>query len=154
MGGMMQECELCGKRTDDAFLVSVEEVELRVCAKCAKGKHVIAEVSQDRVKRHGSTSSYMREKENEKQIIENYGSVIRNARERMRIPVRVLAEMLNEKEGMLSRVEQQKTLPPEDLIKKLEKTLNIKLEESGPQEPSAQRVQAKAGAATLGEFVG
>ena len=93
------------------------------------------------------------EEENE-QVREGFGTAIRSRREQMKLPLKVLAEMLNEKEGMLSRVEQQKTLPPEDLIKKLEKTLNIKLEESGPQEPSAQRVQAKAGAATLGEFVG
>lgn len=87
------------------------------------------------------------------EIAEDYGSRVRIAREQMKIPVRVLAEMLNEKEGLIKRVEQQKTLPPEALRKKLEKALGIRLGEAAPSESSSYHGAGKAEEATLGEFV-
>ena len=62
---------------------------------------------------------------------------MRIAREHMKIPVKVLAEMISEKEGVISRVEQQKMVPPEPLRKKLEQALRIKLAEAAPSESSS-----------------
>ncbi|MEM3876096.1 MAG: helix-turn-helix domain-containing protein, partial [Candidatus Micrarchaeaceae archaeon] len=64
------------------------------------------------------------------QIIDDYGETIRRARESMGLSLKVLAELLNEKESFLARIEKQKTTPNSKLIEKLEKTLNIKLIEN------------------------
>ena len=69
----------------------------------------------------------------------------------MKLPMKVLAEMINEKETLLSRVEQQHTLPTLKLAKKLEKALNIKLEAAPEQRQDAPK--SKKSSATLGEFI-
>lgn len=147
----MQECELCGRKTEPAYLVSIDGVELGVCARCAKGRHVISEITDKKNIPTKQNIAYKPSAE-EAPIIEDYGTVIRKARERMKLPLKVLAEMLNEKETLLLRIEEQKTLPPNALAKKLERALSIKLQEAPDAEPKYQ-VGKKGDDATLGEFV-
>lgn len=111
-------------------IVEVEGVELRVCVKCASGKKIIYKadmsIKEKRIVVHNSTSS----KEFEQpELVLDYGMRIKKAREKMKIPTKVLAEMLNEKESFITRIEKEKTVPPDILVTKLEKTLNIKLKE-------------------------
>lgn len=150
----MEDCELCGNPTGDIYVVSVEDVELRVCAKCAKGKKVITVQSDSNKKKPQAQRSFMpqRKKEEDQSLIENYGTAIRNAREKMQLPLPVLAEMLNEKETLLLRIEQQQTLPPIALTKKLEKALKIKLidESVDTEANSGGRSGDKV---TLGDFI-
>jgi putative transcription factor len=130
----VEECEICGSKTKDVYIVNVEDVELRVCTKCAKGKKIVSKVVErtNKPKMAGIES-----KKEEAQLIDDYGVAIHNAREAMKLPLKVLAEMLNEKETLLLRIEQQKTLPSVELTKKIEKALSIKLADTGePQEKS------------------
>lgn len=145
---MVKECELCGRQTDERYIANIENVELRVCTRCAKGRHVSPEVTQQRK----SFSSSSAKAEASDEIVEDYGNRIRAAREQMKIPVKVLAEMISEKEGVISRVEQQKMVPPDTLRKKLEHALKIKLTEAAP-ESSSYHGSGRAEEATLGEFV-
>ncbi len=148
----MKECELCGRQTEERYIANIENVELRVCTRCAKGHHVTPEAAPAR--RQSSPSGSQRAEAAE-EIAEDYGSRIRVARERMKIPVKVLAEMISEKEGVITRVEQQKMVPPDALRKKLERALQIKLSEAAPDSDSApSRGSGRAEEATLGEFVG
>lgn len=145
----MEECELCGSLTKSIYLVNVEDVELRVCAKCAQGKKVIASY-QDGARPSPRTKAARGLEETP--IIENYGEMIRQARERMQLPLKVLAEMINEKETFLRRVEQQQTLPGAELVKKLEKALGIKLAEQG-KEPAARVTSRQNERITLGDYL-
>ncbi|MGC8572242.1 MAG: multiprotein bridging factor aMBF1 [Candidatus Micrarchaeia archaeon] len=128
----MEECELCGKKISTIYIAEIEGVEFRLCAACANGKKVL------RVEREGSkedkikaTKSKIEIKKSisreDMELVDNYSKVIKEARERMKIPVKVLAEMLNEKEKLLLHIEEGKMKPTLKLIDKLEKTLNIKL---------------------------
>ncbi|MGC8495746.1 MAG: helix-turn-helix domain-containing protein [Candidatus Micrarchaeia archaeon] len=146
----MEECELCGRKIEHAYVIDVEGVELRVCADCAAGKHVIEEPKPQgkKVYRKVGTSS-----EEQKSVVEGYGSIIRNARERMKIPLKVLAEMINEKETLLLRVEEEHTLPSIELTKKLEKALNIKLAVESSDDESKQSGRVSSTEASLGEFI-
>ncbi len=149
----MEECELCGENIDGVYVVNVEGVELRVCASCAKGKRVIyTENNTKKIDR--SNKAYKpvsRKKEEELELVENYGERIRKARENMGLPLKVFAEMINEKESLLKLVEKEQTLPTIPLTKKLEKNLKIKLEQSGEMQIDKSG-QKKSGSATLGEF--
>lgn len=144
----MEECEICGKQSRDIYIVNLEGAELRVCTKCAKGKKIVSRV----VERVKMTAQAARAKK-EVQIIDNYGIIIHNARESMRLPIKVLAEMLNEKETLLLRIEQQKTMPSEELAKKLEKALKVRLAESDQPEASGLGGIGKVDKATLGDFI-
>ncbi|MEM0149472.1 MAG: multiprotein bridging factor aMBF1 [Candidatus Micrarchaeaceae archaeon] len=152
----MEECELCGRKIEHAYIIEVEGVELRVCSKCAEGKHIIQEPKAAPARPSKGSAAKFHEgakSAEDSEIIENYGSLIREARERMGLPLKVLAEMLNEKETLLLRIEEQKTLPSNELEKKLEKALNIKLS-AKPQ--GGDEVHARGGnaGASIGEFLG
>ena len=149
----MEECELCGRQLKDVYVIDVENVEMRVCAACAKGKRVLRTEMERPAQKRGNPAAMPSRpaREEDMVLIEGYGSAIHNARERMKLPIKVLAEMINEKEHYLQRVEEEKTEPTVALTKKLEKALSIKLTE----EPRGEgRIQTKkATEATLGEFV-
>lgn len=145
----MVDCELCGRQTGEVYKIVVEEAELRVCAKCAKGKNAIAENSYEVTPKHHHVQMSQKEEED---IVEGYGNKIQKARERMKLPLKVLAEMINEKETLLLRIEQGKTRPNEELEKKLEKALGIKLK-VGASEHEEFKYGAHKDEATIGEFI-
>ncbi len=148
----MDECELCGNPMAETYFVSIEGVELGVCVKCAKGKRIVRRVSSAAVVKAGRAEQYRPTRvRNETEVLENYGTVMRKAREGMKLPMKVLAEMINEKETLLVRVEQQRTMPPDKLVKKLEKALNIKLE--APVEQAQDMPTGRKSSATMGEFL-
>ncbi len=148
----MEECELCGGKIDSVYGINVEGVELRVCSSCARGKRIVYREDRRSAKKEAAARQAKPRKE-EFEMVDNYGLKIRKARESMRLPLKVLAELINEKESLLVRVENESTLPTEALTRKLEKTLNIKLEQQVEiDEKNARRDRKES--ATLGEFVG
>lgn len=146
----MEECELCGGGIDSVYGISVDGVELRVCSSCAKGKRIV--YREDRRSTKKETARQAKPQKDELEIVDNYGLRIRRAREAMRLPMRVLAELINEKESLLARVESEGTLPTEALTRKLEKALNIRLEQQVDVGDRNGRHDRKENA-TLGEFV-
>ncbi len=122
------ECEICGAEVDTLYEIEVEGTTMLVCSVCAKGKHLTGRVigANKREDKKSAPQAKRNEKE-ETEVIDNYGEVIRKARENLGLPLKVLAEKISEKESTLERVESQKTLPNDKLISKLEKELGIKL---------------------------
>ena len=148
----MEECELCGRGVKDIYLVNVEGAELRVCVNCARGKKVIASYTEKAAQQ--KKSNYARPvREEDQPVIENYGAAIRNARERMKLPLKVLAEMIAEKETLLLRVEQQRTIPSMALTKKLEKALGIKLIDMTSDTGGDSRGSGGGDGISLGDFI-
>jgi len=146
----MEECELCGRPLKEAYTIEVENVEMRACASCAKGKKIIArdiKPPKQGTRSYGSRPTPYEEKE----LPDDYGIRIRKARENMKIPIKVLAEKLNEKEHLLLKVEEQKIKPTIKLAKKLEHELGIRLTEESNQEMSVKAAK-QAKEATLGDF--
>ncbi len=142
---------MCGKQASDIYVIDVEGAQLRVCAKCARGEKVI---SKDIPKPSASGQAIQPERRNpeeEMELIEGYGRAVREAREAMKLPLKVLAEMLNEKETLLLRVEEEKTKPTIQLTAKLEKALNIRLA-AQPKSEGAYHGR-KSDKATIGDFI-
>lgn len=135
----METCEICGRPTSTIYVVEIEGARMWVCADDAKGKRVIQSIDLRRTKTQEKTVAKQKGKV-EEELLENYGGEIRKAREKLGLPLRVLAERINEKESTLVRVEKQKTLPSVKLTKKLEKELGIKL---------TAKVQEEGGALVL-----
>jgi len=160
------ECEICGAETDTLYEIEIEGTHMYVCSVCAKGKHLTGYVEtegnkakssplargggpaahapfEQSFKRAGADADY--------ELVEDYGSKIRNAREALGLPLKVLAEKINEKASMLLRVEEQKTLPSDVLVKKLEKELGIKLTAPAPAKSGAASSKGR-GPVTIGDF--
>lgn len=133
----MTECEICGRDTDDLYEVNVEGAVMLVCEKCSRGKnvlHTFGRETKQTIKSAPAPSA--KEGEGEEEIVENYGEIIKNAREALGLPLRVLAEKINETESSLARIERQKSPPGEKARKKLEKELGIKLMVKGEAKKS------------------
>ena len=125
----MEECELCGREMGIVHVVSIEGAELRVCAKCSAEKKILykEDPSQKALGEKRRVAPQKGKKDVE--LVADYGEMIRKKRESLNIPLKVLAEMINEKEHFLARVESQKTTPPDELVNKLERALKISIRE-------------------------
>ncbi len=146
----MEECELCGKKTDRVYVIEIDGVELGVCASCAKGKKIVREPEQAKTQKHQNTER--KQEADSAELVDDYGKRIQVAREKLGLSLPVLAEMINEKESHMLRIEQQKTLPTPELVKKLEKALGITLT-SMSEDSTSSRTSQKAEHASIGDFV-
>ena len=64
------------------------------------------------------------------EIIDDYGGAIREAREARGMDLEQFAASIQEKKGLLAKVEANNLIPDDKLIKKIEKALDIKLMET------------------------
>lgn len=148
----MAECEICGREAS-LYTVEIDRAKLRVCFDCSKsGKLIEAPRPQFKQKPQAQHSSAPRPHAVELELVSDYGTKVKNARERMHITRGVLAEMINEKESFLERVEAEKTLPTESLVRRLERALGISLyEEVGVGSSQASKSEKRG--LTLGDVI-
>ncbi len=146
-------CEICGRKGVKA-VVSIEGAKLVVCGGCARGKKVLYFLEEE-----GGFEEPVREArpgkfEEKEEIVEGYGKIIKKAREKMGLPVSVLAERINERESYLEHIEKGELMPTFKVAKKLERELGIKLIEK--VQPSVSATVEKKGQfkePTLGDIL-
>jgi putative transcription factor len=61
------------------------------------------------------------------ELVENYGGVVKGARERMNLKQEELAKKINEPESLVHRIESGHDRPNPDVARKLERALRVKL---------------------------
>jgi putative transcription factor len=135
------ECEVCGRDCERLLQALIEGARLAVCERCAKSGRVVAmpqQVSPQQVS--AKRVQALREAE----ISPDCAERIKNARERMRIGRDVLAELTNEKESYLRRIEAGDATPTEELARRLEKALGITLIEQAADEAGTAAYKTKA----------
>ncbi len=161
------QCEMCGETIrGTAKLVRVEGAELQVCTKCEKfgtevqqmrrtdlvrpsaaaprpGRTTTPVVPVDRRKR--DLFDYM-----EGEIVEDYASRIRKARMDKGLSSKDLAMQIKEREHLIKKIENSELIPEEDVRKKLEKVLEIRLIDAKDNE-AEKKVQSKL-TPTLGDL--
>jgi putative transcription factor len=86
------------------------------------------------------------------ELIENYAEAIKNARESRHLTQEELAGKISEKANIIRKVERGELVPEEELVKKLEKALDIKLTE-GVEEPQSQQRRGESRGLTLGDLI-
>jgi putative transcription factor len=143
----MEECELCGRQVPETYAVTIEGAELSVCARCAEKEGIVPKPKA--APRRFQTP---KKEEAEEVLVDDYGERIRLARESMKIQINVMAEMINEKQSVLARVEQQKMTPPEALTKKIERYLNITLTETKAVD-TGKYSKKKSDGFSIGDFI-
>jgi len=138
------QCEMCGETIrGPPKLVRVEGAELQVCAKCGKFGTEVQQVRRtDLVRPAGSkpagnvkspavTPSAYRKRDMfdfiEGEIVDDYNVRIRNARMEKGLSQKDLAMQMKEKEHLIQKIENRDLIPEEQVRKKLEKVLEIRL---------------------------
>jgi len=144
--GKRMLCELCGKEAGPTRPAFIEGTKLQVCQNCmrfgeeykaqtgsktaaaAPSASVIEERLQRREKRMQTKDVYANTQSVE--IVDDYGRVVREARTAAGMDMEQFAASINEKKGVIAKVESNNLVPDEKLMRKIEKALNIKLTET------------------------
>lgn len=130
-------CEVCGKAVSEKTIAEIDGAELIVCSDCAK----LGTIIQAPVKPQAFQQQVFRKKlsgQNPVQRIafdegldlkSDFGLLVRKKRQALGITVEELGKKIFEKESVLHKIENQKLMPSDSLIKKLEKELQVSLKE-------------------------
>ncbi|MGV8086297.1 MAG: helix-turn-helix domain-containing protein [Candidatus Woesearchaeota archaeon] len=118
-------CELCG-RNPSINNCEIEGTMMKVCAECSKfgkikGKSNVKIVFQENKKPQSNEPEYV--------FVANYGSLVKNAREKMNLKQEDFAKSINEHKSLIHQVESENIKPNILLAKKLERVLRIKIVE-------------------------
>jgi putative transcription factor len=114
-------CELCGKE-ENLVSTYIEGIKFNVCSNCSKHGRV---VSSGQVSSQQKT--IVKRQELFEDVVEDYSDLIRNARESKGMTILQVANGLNEKESLISKIEQGHIKPDIKLAKKIENFFGIKL---------------------------
>lgn len=88
----------------------------------------------------------------EKELVEDYAKIVREARNARGLTQEELARKLNERQSILSKVEAGTQRPNDDLARKLERELNVILYEKVDAAEPETRTASK-GTFTLGDLI-
>jgi len=135
------QCEICGVEiTSRPIKVVIDGSEMQVCSSCARfGKAVdkfspvsrkVAPVlppERTFTARRPPARSRRDEFRDMAELISDYGSMVRTARENMELTPEELGVKIKEKSSLVKKIERQDIIPEDAVRVKLEKALNIKL---------------------------
>ena len=129
---------MCGKEVPYLKTVVIEGAVLKVCEDCARfGKEISPKEAKKYVRASSAISERleMREKrmrerdvlEDEEVLDPDFPEKIRDARMSLGMTQEELAKKINEKHSVITKIEHGELVPDENLRKKLEKVLDIRL---------------------------
>jgi len=160
------QCEMCGETIRGApKLVRVEGAELQVCSKCEKYGTEVQQVRRtDLVRPTASKAgsarapaaapSAYRKRDMfdyiEGDIVDDYHERIKRARLEKGLSQKDLALQMKEKEHLIQKIENHDLIPEENVRKKLEKVLGIRLIDA-PETEVEKKVPGSL-APTLGDL--
>ena len=161
------QCEICGAQiSGKPHHIIIDRAEMDVCDRCksfGKEAEKRAPVTSTRRGVPPSTSNTLgsipikRARRDlfdkmKDQLVEDYADKIKNARESKHMTQEELAGKMLEKVNILRKVERGELVPEEELIKKLERALDVKLTE-GIAEPESMGRKGESRALTLGDLI-
>ncbi|UYZ39893.1 MAG: multiprotein bridging factor aMBF1 [Candidatus Methanospirare jalkutatii] len=142
-------CEICGSEIrDDVYFIRVDASELKVCKYCARHGTLVRRVRVERVLEEGrklksasvasaaTVSAVVRRRpriydemervlEEEAEIPEDFGRLVKSARERLGWKQAELARRINEKQSVIRKIETGEIIPTKELREKLKRALNL-----------------------------
>ena len=158
------ECEICGKTVpeNNPIKAKIEGSVMVVCKECSKlGKiqkeppkpKYIKQTKKTKRPKTTRTKRYSRNDEPQEELIEDYATEIRNAREAKKWSREELGKKINERVSVITRIETGKMTPDNKLTKKLENALNIQILEKIDNIDLNQFINNSSGERTLGNIV-
>lgn len=139
------ECCICGKEQKKLVKIIIEDGIVDVCDSCSSFGKIVS------VKTKKLPIFVDNEKYDDFEIIENFGEVIKKSREKLGIERKDFALKIKESEKIIKKIEAGQIKPDNNLIKKIEKELDIKLVEKVEQK--IQKKDFKNSKLTIGDIV-
>ncbi len=144
-------CEICGNKIiGKPMKTKIESSTMLTCNACAKFGKVQREPPRPRRPRPVRRKPRFEEPSHE--VLEDYNSIIREAREKKGWSREDLAEKIYEKASVINRLESGKMVPDIKLARKLERILNIKLMEKLEDVSSEDIGSSARKGATIGDI--
>lgn len=164
------ECEVCGRRiTGKTYKAIIEGARLVVCSDCTtlgsiswelhagkpKPRHMRPRRIQKLEKKSKVVSKQGARSETSYELVEDFGTRIRQAREARGLSHETLGRKINEKISVLKKVEIHKMTPDNKLAEKLEHALKIELLVLPIEEqiPKKHLVNTPSKPITLGDLI-
>jgi putative transcription factor len=151
------QCEICGQEIRGRpQRVTLEGTTLEVCPRCAQHGTPSKVWTPTRAKLSptGKTITVKKAKHDifdaKEELIADYDTVIRKAREDAGLTIEQLAAKINEKASLIRKIERGDMHPEDSVRKKLEHTLHIKLTEQITAEDYKTTTTSKG--TTLGDI--
>ena len=155
------QCEMCGARIQGPpKTVRIEGAELDVCGQCAKYGTEVQKQNKPAPRKGGPVVRTVpapgRKQRDvldlmEGELVDDYGERIRRARMERGLSQKDLAMDLKEKELLIKKIEKQDLIPEEDVRRKLEKALGIRLIDV--PEDMVEKKKAGGMVPTLGDVI-
>lgn len=159
-------CEVCGRKIIGTPVKAIiEGAKMIVCPDCSKLSKVQWEIESipskpRKIKATNvlipaiSTKRQVPQVAETLELIDKYGSLIRQAREKMGLTHEDLGRKISEKVSVLKKIENEKMTPTYQLAERLEHTLKIKLyiPLAEPKIPSSS-ISLKPREVTLGDLI-
>jgi putative transcription factor len=123
------ECDVCGKK-EASFIIQVEGAKLAACRACAYHGKIVMSLEEDAPRKEFRAQEgrgVPRSMQLEEDLVEDYGKIVRKAREGKGLKIEEFAKQINEKASYLDKIENQSTRPPIGTAKKLERALGVKI---------------------------
>jgi putative transcription factor len=118
-------CDICGKGPVRAQIL-LEGAKLLACGSCMRGGKILHRLYDEEEGQAAASGSYTVVEASE-EILEDFARIIKSARERIGLPLAVVAERIKEKESYLHAIEGNRLTPTMEVARKLEKELGVKL---------------------------
>jgi len=139
-------CDICGNTPIRAQIL-LEGAKLLACARCMKSGKIIHLFSDEE-----SAGGILKARPaylppsaaTDEEIVENWGAVIRKARQKANLTIEELASRISERANYMHAIENGRIMPTLETAKKIEKELKIKLIEKPEAGGSANLSAAKS----------
>ncbi len=121
-------CEICGKPIyGKPITIEVDGAYLKVCDECAKYGKVVNLKNRPGAKEGNVNRVLRKQEEEEYELIDGYGRIIKEMREKMNLTQEQLGRKIGIKPSLLAKIEQEKIMPDYQTLKKIEFSLKVKL---------------------------
>ncbi len=155
------QCELCGKECGDRGKIAiVDGVQMLLCPSCLKYAQSVKQedippvLKQRLLKRvHRTSKTKDIYEKMDKELIPDWHVVIRNAREKKGFSREELGFRIGERTVTIAKIENGELRPSDDIARKLEKQLDIKLFEEVEKISLSQNRGTATQGFTLGDFI-
>ncbi|MBU0532850.1 TIGR00270 family protein [Candidatus Micrarchaeota archaeon] len=145
-------CDICGN-TPIRAQIFLEGAKLLVCGRCMKSGKIIHKFYEDEpVEEAPQPRSRATATE---EVVEGFAKIIKEGRQKLKLPLAVVAERISEKESYLQAIEGGRLTPTMEVAKKLEKELGVQLIEKAEKSIAPSRMSSgRFTEPTLGDMVG
>lgn len=155
------ECEVCGRKIwGKPVSVVIEGTEMKTCPQCARFGREEKTWSRLPRRQPGTPVKVVKKKypyggkrEPLLEVVEDYSSIIRRAREAKKLTQEELGKKINEKVSVIARLEAGRMKPSVEIARKLERALDIKILEEVEEEVEYSSSGKVSGELTIGDII-